>query len=202
MHKIIFTITLLISVTNLFSSELEIVNNSGYYINLKLEWWAPGNVFLGFKSGDNVWLCPDLSLNICLMGEPGVHGMLGYISVSYTESIDENLLEQLDDPNHNRAIEPKIISEKAEFNFSSESMYIMRSAKYLPAMIITNDPQTSQPVINFPRDVKSLQAAIEEETAKRITWRVQDSLPQFPSGAGQGGIPAIIGGYAAEALKE
>lgn len=209
--------TIITAAQNLIGFPLTIENKSGRYVkvsietgyNLKNRTWG-----IGF---DHIWLAPKESIEG--IDQSKRDHILISVHAVYTENIDNSRLFALNDANHDVSIEPKIISVSTKFevpdalmiredarslsndvqNVKTDFTLAMRNADYLPIMTITHDAAKNQPQINFPRDAKSLQAAIaqlKKELLPHIQKELREALPQLPCGQTEkGGAIGIISDY-------
>lgn len=103
---------------------------------------------------------------------------------------------------HRVQVFPEILGEWFYFDPSEEYINLLYRAKYLPIFIISSYKYSNKPIIDFPQDVKALQAVIEkakQEHLAKIKKEVREAVPYLPSGGGgEGGITGLIGEYAFE----
>lgn len=180
----------LLSMMNLFGGELSIKNDSGHYVKVTFNEICFTEHSRAPLAHYASWLAPDDEVFFEIpRTNYGIR-----IGAKYTDEVTQNTLDALGDE-HDLEIEPKIISKEAVFIPDGVVLQTIKSADYLPVMVIKNDDKDKMPSIDFPRDEKSLSEAIAKEELKRKQEMVK-AIPQLPSGeTGQGAIAKIITEY-------
>ena len=205
----------IITAHNLIDGSLIIHNDSGKYVKIKFRKTMPGESTQGqsqVKKGASffasIWIAPDDAFEFSLSYFSPFKN-IEFIA-SFTEEIDQATIELINEPEHDISLEPKEKNDASEYFFSlipeldsnerEEYARWLTKDIYLPELKITDDKSHKSPIINFPRDVKSLQAAIEKEArmhAEQIAKEVREAEPKFQIP----GVPEIISGYAVGACK-